>query len=283
MSLKSRLTIQHTAEWTGDRSIEDCLRDCTDLAVLAHPDDLEISLPFLISECRQDPDRRLCLVLLSDGRGSPRGEDWQDQTDDEFIETRTAEQTAAAKHGGFSFIQLRYRSDEVRDLNFADPTRDLVTLLGACERLAHVYTHALTEHHSTHRGVGIRTTEALRQLPSDRRPIRFEGGHCWGAAIEAVPTRLLKSHSLTSEDFELVKEVLRHHESQLAVKNYSVALEGRLRTNAVLQSSPYEEDADELVCVVMDMVDLLHDDLLEPFEWIQSLLDEFARSLKLVG
>ena len=283
MSLESRLGILDTAAWTAADTVDDCLRDCTDLAVLAHPDDLEISLPFLISDCHRDPDRRLCLVLLSDGRGSPRGADWRHLSDAEFIDTRSREQTAAAKQGRFSFLQLRYRSDDVRDLSIDAPTRDLVTVFESCERLAHVYTHALTEHHSTHRGVAVRTTEALRALPVEQRPIRFEGGHCWGAAIEAVPARLLKSHSLTADDIELVKGVLLKHESQLAVKDYCAALEGRLRTNAVLQSSPYEEDADEFVCVVMDMIDLLHGDSLEPFDWIQILLDEFVQSLKLVG
>lgn len=283
MSLESRLHQQDIASFTTGRSLESCLSECTDLAVLAHPDDLEISLPFLVSDCHQDADRHLCLVLLTDGRGSPRGAAWKTQTDDEFVETRTREQTAAAEHGEFSFIQLRYRSDTVRDMECPDPTSDLVTLLSHCDSVANVYTHALTEHHSTHRRVGIRTTAALRQLRSDRRPIRFEGGHCWGAAIEAVPARFLKPYSLTADDLQFVKEVLVKHESQVAVKNYCAALDGRLRTNAVLQSDPYAEDEDEFVCVVMDMIDLLKDESLEPFEWIQSLLHEFASSLKLVG
>jgi len=68
----------------------------TDLCIAAHPDDIEIMAYAPIAACYNNPTRRFTGVIANHGAGSPRSGFYENFTDAEMAQTRTAEQKTAA-------------------------------------------------------------------------------------------------------------------------------------------------------------------------------------------
>jgi LmbE family N-acetylglucosaminyl deacetylase len=134
-----------------------------------------------ILECFQQEDKWFAGVVVTDGRGSPRDELYQDYTDDEMRLVRFKEQRKAAMIGEFAAqIMLDIPSKVIKDASRREPVDDILAILRAT-RPQVVYTHNLADKHDTHVGVALRVIQALRKLEQAERPERLVGCEVWRA------------------------------------------------------------------------------------------------------
>src|SRR5262245_629964 len=151
-------------------SSEQALSRTTHLCFAAHQDDIEIMAAQPILECFQQEDKWFTGVVVTDGRGSPRGNLYKDYTDEEMHLVRFKEQRKAAVVGEFAAqIMLDIPSKEIKDGSQRGPVEDILAILHATKP-RFVYTHNLADKHDTHVAVALRVVEALRKLDVAERP-----------------------------------------------------------------------------------------------------------------
>jgi len=110
----------------GD-SMDAALERTTQLAVGAHQDDIEIMAIDGIIKCFQAADEWFCGVVMTNGRSSPRSENYADTSDDEMMRIRYQEQKKAAIVGGYSAqILLGYASSDVKNSSNLAPMQDRI-------------------------------------------------------------------------------------------------------------------------------------------------------------
>lgn len=236
----------------------------TDLAVVAHPDDLELGMPGVIGLCRDDPDRWFTGIVCTTGA---------EPGDDATAATRAAEQQAAASIGRYgALVMLGCTSDGVRSPTARPAVVDrLVDLLGAA-RPTNLYTHNLADKHDTHVAVALAAVEAVRRLPLADRPWRTVGVEGWRdldwlGDDEKVRLDVTGHEALAGELFAVFT-------SQLADKRYDLAAAGRRRANATL-SEPRAPDAASETIIAMDLSDLVRDDDLDVAAVVAATIDRF--------
>jgi len=104
----------------------------THLCLAAHQDDIEIMAAQPIIECFQQKDKWFTGVVVTDGRGSPRDDLYQDYTDDEMRLVRFKEQRKAAIIGEFAAqIMLDFPSKMIKDASRSEPVDDILAILRA--------------------------------------------------------------------------------------------------------------------------------------------------------
>ena len=158
---------------------EAALARTTHLCVAAHQDDIEIMAYHGIAECFERSDLWFSGVVVTNGAGSPRTGLYARYTDDQMQVVRCEEQRRAATLGEYSIcIQLAHSSATVKDPRNAAVCTDLVSIFAQC-RPQVVYLHNPADKHDTHVAVFLRTLEALRALPAERRPARVLGCEVW--------------------------------------------------------------------------------------------------------
>ncbi|MFM7374085.1 MAG: PIG-L deacetylase family protein, partial [Chthoniobacterales bacterium] len=149
----------------------DALRSATHLGIGAHADDLEFMAFHGIEACRKGGGK-FAGVVLTDGAGSVGG-----GTD--LCEMRRAEQREAAKLGGYAaVIQLGLTSAQLKD-GKDDTARVLLGEIFHHAQPRTVYAHNPADRHDTHAAACLRTIDALRTLPADRRPQHLYGCELW--------------------------------------------------------------------------------------------------------
>jgi LmbE family N-acetylglucosaminyl deacetylase len=157
-------------------SEEQALARTTHLAIVAHPDDIEILGAWPILECYQRRDRYFTGVVLTDGRGSPRTGAYEQTSDEEMRQLRFEEQRKAARLGEYSAqVLLDYPSRVVQDGRVPAPSMDLVAILRSA-RPQVVFIHNLADKHDIHVAVALRVISAIRTLPESARPRKLYGG-----------------------------------------------------------------------------------------------------------
>ncbi len=252
------------------------LAGTTDLAVVAHPDDIElIALPG-IAACRLDPDRSFTGVVCTDGAGSaPSPGASEIASPGELVERRWAEQCRAATIGGYgAVIGLVHPSADVLTPEGSEVlVEELFDLAEQC-RPANVYTHNPADKHPTHVAVVAATIKALRRLPSGSRPHRIIGVEAW-RDLDWLPDDE-KVRLDVSEHGALGLELLGTFESQLEAKRYDLAASGRRRANATFASPRHPDDATEVV-VAWDLSALVHNADLDPVRFVDATVDRFRR------
>ncbi|NLZ27620.1 MAG: PIG-L family deacetylase, partial [Firmicutes bacterium] len=95
---------------------EEALERTTHLGIVAHQDDLEIAAYHGILGCYEHDRNRFFGIIVTDGRGSPRGGKYASFSDEEIRRIRMEEQKEAAvigKYSGLAFLD--YRSAQARD------------------------------------------------------------------------------------------------------------------------------------------------------------------------
>ncbi|MFA6569501.1 MAG: PIG-L family deacetylase, partial [Victivallales bacterium] len=161
------------------KSENEALKRTTHLCIAAHQDDTEIFAYHGIAECFGRKDKWFSSVIVTDGAGSPRAGIYKDYTDSQMQEIRRTEQRKAATVGDYSIqIQLAYPSSAVKTA----PSKDLVDDLSAI--LAEtgpgvVYLHNPADKHDTHVASMLRSIEALRRLPDNKKPGKVYGCEVW--------------------------------------------------------------------------------------------------------
>lgn len=229
----------------------------TQLAIGAHQDDLEIMAYSAIEACYQKSDAWFGGIVVTDGSGSAREGAYADYSDEDMRRVRYREQRKAAAVGEYSFVaQLGYPSREVR-AGAGPVVEDIKNLI---ERAAPevVYVHNPCDKHPTHIGTLLRTLEALRQLPPERRPKALYGVEVWRDLDwmddgEKVVLR-------TDRRPNLAQALVGIFDSQITGgKRYDLAAPGRRLANATFFEA-HAVDAVESACFAMDLTSLLEDD-----------------------
>lgn len=235
----------------------------THLGIGAHPDDLEFMALHGILACHQKSDAWFGGVTCTNGGPS-------------LIAERQAEQDAAARIGGYSFMaQLGYTSAEAKAMNDDRLTRDLVSILSAC-RPHIIYTHNPADKHETHIAVLMRVVRALRQVPAEHRPKRLLGCEVWRDLDwldDATKVRLD-----VSARPELAGKLAAVFVSQNAKKRYDLAVRGRELANATFYES-HQPDGPDRIWHAMDLTPLLHDDRMRIRDLLTVHLEQFKRNV----
>jgi LmbE family N-acetylglucosaminyl deacetylase len=252
---------------------EEALARTTHLGIGAHSDDLEFMAWHGILECFLKPDLWFTGITVTDSRGSPRKAEYASYSDQEMRSVRLEEQKQAAAIGQYSALAwLDYLSGDVRKEG-SGAHEDLLQLLNVC-RPRVVYTHNLADKHDTHVSVTLAVLRALRALPRELRPAALYGCEVW-RGLDWLPDELKVVFDVSSHE-NLTMALMGVYDSQIAGgKRYDLATQGRKRANATYLAS-HATDGAHLLEFAMDMTPLLHDDQLDPEEFVNSMLRRFA-------
>ncbi len=269
--------------------LTEALARTTHLGVMAHPDDLELwALPW-IGACRGDPHLWFTGVVCADGAGAPHPGEPSRTEGGDLVAVRAGEQRSAAAIGGYGALaHLGLASVDVRDVDFLAATL-MHTLEGSSPQV--VVTHDPCDTHATHRAVTQALVVALRELPPDRRPTRLLGAEGW-RSLAWLPAGDRLAFACSREAVALGRRLVSCFGSQLAVKRYDLAVEGRRRANATL-ADPYSADrcaagsdtagsdtADpesvEQVVLAVDLTPLLHDETSTTAGLVAGMVERFG-------
>lgn len=252
----------------------EALTRTTHLAVAAHQDDLEIMAAEPILACFQKPDKWFTGVVVTDGRGSPRADLYQDYTDEQMRRVRFQEQRKAAVVGEYSsVVLLDHPSKAVKDAANPAVVEDLIELLQAA-RPQVVYTHNLADKHDTHAGVALRTIEAIRRMPRDERPRRLLACEVWRdldwlVDEDKVPFDLSGHESLQAA-------LVGVFDSQICGgKRYDLATMGRRKAHATYFAS-HGVDASTGMNFGMDLTPLIENPKMNANAFVQEFIQRFS-------
>jgi LmbE family N-acetylglucosaminyl deacetylase len=223
----------------------------THLGIGAHADDLEIMAIHGILECYEASDRFFTGVTVTDGAGSPGGD--QHGSREELVALRKSEQKRAAELGRYGAqVFLDHTSDSAK---FGSPevVADLCSLLGQA-RPRVVYTHALTDRHDTHVAVALRVLAACQSLPATERPARILGCEVWRDLDWLSASDKI---ALPVDDHEALQlELVSVFASQIGSgKRYDRAALGRRHAHAVFSES-HHSDRHSAIVWAMDLTPL---------------------------
>lgn len=258
--------------------LHDALTRTTHMGIGAHHDDLEIMAIDGILRCFQRQDRWFTGVVMTDGRGSSRTGTYQDYDDDAIQIVRTQEQIKAATVGEYGAqVMLDFPSARVKDPDDRSPVDDLRTVL-AIARPEVVYTHNLTDKHTTHVGVAARTIEAIRTLPRDQRPRRVVGCEVWrDLDWLTLPDKVVFDVS-AQENLQMA--LVNVFDSQISGgKRYDLATMGRRRAHATFHESHDSDTATGLV-FGMDLTPLIVDDTLSVLDYASAYVERFMQDVR---
>jgi len=258
--------------------IREAISRTTYLGVAAHPDDLEIMAYHGILKCFASQKDYFFGVIATDGAGSPRNGFYKNYTDEEMKIVRKKEQKKAAmvgEYGGVAF--LNYTSAEVKDSKNLNPREDIKDLLSLAKP-RFVYTHNLADKHDTHVAVGLRTIQAIRELPPELRP-----EHVFGCEVWRDLDWLSDEDKVgldVSEHQNLATSLVSVYDSQVSGgKGYDLATIGRRRAHATYYAT-HDVDVSTSMILAMDLTPLVKDKTLDIREFIKGCIDRFAADVK---
>lgn len=259
-------------------AVVDALGRTTDLGIVAHPDDVELSIAGPVLACRTDPKRWFTAVVCTDGAGSVRPADMAHLDDAAFADVRAAEQRAAADAGGLSaVVMLGLPSAAVCATGGIDRDRFVQALAGLASVVgaSAVHTHNPADAHRTHVAVVTAVVSALRSLPTDARPTSLAGWEGW-RDLDWLPPDAKVTADLTGLGDEAMA-LARHHASQMGPKRYDLAARGRRRANATF-GDPTTADTASEVAVAMDLTAML-DPATDPATVVLAAIDHFRNDV----
>lgn len=264
---------------------EQALARTTHMAISAHQDDIEIMAVEPILACYQREDAWFTGVVVTDGRGSPRGSLYKNYTDEEMHAVRIKEQKKAALVGEYAAqVLLDYPSKAAKDGADQQPVDDLAALLKTA-RPRVVYTHNLADKHDTHVAVALKVIAAIRRLPAEERPQKLYGCEVWRDLDWMVDGDKV-SFDLSAHE-NLQAALLGVFDSQISGgKRYDLASLGRHRANATYFES-HGIDTTTGLSFGMDLTPLILDPGKDISSFVQDHIDRFAKDvaarLKKVG
>ena len=253
------------------------LASTTHLCIAAHQDDIELMAASVILECFGKRDKSFTGVVITDGSGSPRTGVYEKYTDEEMRAIRINEQEIAADIGRYNAqFQLNYTSSEVKDKKEKDLVEELVKIIIETEPEV-LLTHNFADKHDTHCAVAIRTLEALRKIPIEKRPSAVYSMEVWRSLDWLCDDD--KTIFDTSEDESLQLALAGVFHSQIAAgKRYDLAGVGRKRANATYLNS---HSVDHYISVEygLDVTELVNDETLTPIAFINKYIDKFKEDV----
>jgi LmbE family N-acetylglucosaminyl deacetylase len=244
------------------------------LGVAAHPDDLEIMAYHGILKCFASDDDCFVGVITTDGAGSPRAGFYKRYTDEEMKAVRKKEQKKAAMVGEYAAVAfLNYSSSEVKDAQDVRAREDIKDLIDLA-RPRVVYTHNPADKHDTHVAVGLRTIQAIRELPVEARPEKVYGCEVWRDLDWMLDED--KVGLDVSEHQNLATSLVSVFDSQVAGgKGYDMATIGRRRAHATYYATHNIDMATSMI-YAMDLTALAADPGLDIEEFVCRYINRFA-------
>jgi LmbE family N-acetylglucosaminyl deacetylase len=250
----------------------------TYLGVAAHPDDLEIMAYHGILKCFGSQKDWFFGVIATDGAGSPRNGFYKNYTDEEMKIVRKKEQKKAAtvgEYGGVAF--LNYTSAEMKNPKNPNPRDDIKDLLSLA-RPRIVYTHNPADKHDTHVAVGLRTIQAIRELPLELRPEHLYGCEVW-RDLDWLSDED-KVGLDVSEHQNLATSLVSVYDSQVSGgKGYDLATIGRRRAHATYHAT-HDVDVATSMIFAMDLTPLVKDKTIDVREFVNCYIDKFAADVR---
>jgi LmbE family N-acetylglucosaminyl deacetylase len=249
------------------------LERTTHLSIAAHQDDTEVFAYHGIAECFGRKDRWFTSVVVTNGSGSARTGIYKDYTDEEMMLVRRQEQRKAAYVGEYSAqIQLDYPSSAIKNPNDKDVIADIVLLLSSASPST-VYLHNPADKHETHVAVFLRSIEAIRALPKEKRPKRAFGCEVWRDLDWLMDSD--KSVLPVSRYENIAASLIGIFDSQISGgKRYDLATAGRRLANATYYAS-HKVDEEKALAYAIDLSPLLLDDSLSVENFIGAYIDRF--------
>jgi len=261
--------------WVPDGlSEEAALKRTTHMSIAAHQDDVEIMALEGILAGFGSSEKWFTAVIVTNGAGSPRDGIYGKYTDDQMQAVRKFEQKKAAFVGEYAAVALlNHPSSNVKSASNPAAKNDIKAIVGAA-RPEVIYTHNLADKHDTHVGVTLRTIAALRELPADHRPKKVYGCEVWRDLDWMVDGD--KVVFKLAERENIAASLVGVFDSQIAGgKRYDLATLGRRRAHATYYQS-HSVDAAQMINFGMDLTPLIHDEKLDPAEYIGGFVKRFA-------
>jgi LmbE family N-acetylglucosaminyl deacetylase len=254
--------------------LPDALRCTSHLGVAAHPDDLEIMAYHGILKCFSSDQDCFFGVIATDGAGSPRDGFYKRYTDEEMKVVRKKEQKKAATVGEYSGVAfLNYTSSEIKDPRNPDPREDIKELLTLAKPRV-VYTHNPADKHDTHVATGLRTIQALRELPAELRPETVYGCEVWRDLDWMLDEDKIGLD--VSAHQNLATSLVSVFDSQVSGgKGYDMATIGRRRAHATYYATHGVDVASSMI-FAMDLTALIQDPSLDIKEFVCRYINRFA-------
>jgi LmbE family N-acetylglucosaminyl deacetylase len=262
--------------WDGSEP-EAAVARTTHLGICAHQDDLEILAMHGILQCFHQPGRAFTGVVVTNGAGSARDNEYAEYSDQQMQDVRRIEQRKAAFVGEYAAqFLLDHPSRFVKDPSEKAVEQDIQLILEKA-RPEVVYTHNLCDKHDTHVGVALRTIAALRALPAESRPKQVIGCEVW-RDLDWLPDSLKVPMDVSSRD-GLQSALLGVFDSQIVGgKRYDLAAMGRRKAHATFSES-HGVDKSEGLIYGMDLTPLVVDPSLDPAQFAAMLMDAFSKDV----
>jgi LmbE family N-acetylglucosaminyl deacetylase len=259
------------------KPVDEALAQVTHMAIVAHPDDIEVMAMEGVLACFDDPAKGFLGVVVTDGAGSARAGIYADYSDEQMKTVRRVEQMKAAFLGEYSAQAfLDHPSSAVKDPMNPAPVEDLKQLAMAA-RPEVVYIHNLADKHPTHVAVALRSIAALRAMPKEKRPKRVIGCEVWRDLDWMVDSDKVVLRLDGHEN--LAAALIGVFDSQIAGgKRYDLATLGRRRANATYHES-HAVDTSQMVNFGMDLTPLVHDETLDITVYVLGHIDRLREEV----
>ena len=247
------------------------------LGVAAHPDDLEIMAYHGILKCFASEEDCFFGLIATDGAGSPRAGLYKKFSDEEMKAVRKREQKKAAFVGEYAGVAfLNYTSAEIKEAGDPGPKDDIKDLITLANPKT-VYTHNPADKHDTHVAVGLRTIQAIREIPAGHRPERVFGCEVWRDLDWMLDED--KVGLDVSEHQNLATSLVSVFDSQVAGgKGYDMATIGRRRAHATYYAT-HDVDVATSMIFAMDLTPLVKDPSLDIKEFVCRYINRFAEDV----
>ncbi len=258
-------------------SEDEALQRTTQMAIGAHPDDLEIGAYHAIIECFGNEEEWFTGVAVTDGAGSPRDDLYADYTDEEMCLVRKVEQKKAAMTGEYSLVALLdYPSSAVKDPSNEDVFRELAELIRQTSPRI-ISTHNPADKHDTHVATVLRTVQALRSLPAEVRPEKLYGYEAWRDLDWMMDDDKVTFDVSAHEN--LAAALIGVMDSQICGgKRYDLAALARRRANATFFAS-HEVDVTTSMILAMDLTPLIEDESMDIGAYVAEHINRFAEDV----
>ncbi len=254
------------------------LKRTTHLSIAAHQDDTEIFAYHGIAECFGRKDKWFSSVIVTEGAGSPRAGAYKDYTDSQMQEIRKVEQRKAAVVGDYSIqIQLAYPSSAVKTAPAKDLVGDLFAILAETGPEV-VYLHNPADKHDTHVASVLRSIEALRRLPDEKKPGRVYGCEVWRNLDWLNDDE--KAVLPASGHENIAAAILGVFDSQISGgKRYDLAAIGRRLSNATFFASHKTDECAALI-YAMDLTPLMRNPNLSIAAFTLAAIERFKNDVQ---
>lgn len=259
------------------KPVNEVIHKTTHMAIAAHHDDIEIMALDGILKCYHQENNHFFGVVVSDGKGSARINEYRDYSDEAMMLERKEEQRKAAHLGEYSLLaMLDYPSKIIKDATDKNVATALYHLIKEAKPEV-IYTHNLCDKHETHVAVAIRVIEAIRLLPIEERPKNLYGCEVW-RDLDWLSDKDKVTFDVSRLP-HLSHALVGLFDSQISGgKRYDLATIGRRSANATY-SAPLAVDKTSQAINAMDLSPLLRDSSLDPITFIKKHLSTFCEEV----